>query len=308
MSRALLAVSMLAFAFATIAPLNPADAGNQEVPKTKDRLSQAAMDRLVKRPMAVVRSAGLPDAQLAFSALLANARRMHGANSVRIADLLTAFGVALYIEGINRDNLALTTASTEYLRDAVPAYRAAFSPKHPEVALALVSYADAQLALNPDNPFSVEPMLEEAVAIRFNSLGPSNLETREAMLRLAEVRGSPAIVKGDRERLQRAVSSFENLIAIAPKDEAGLSAPRVRVGLAETYAKNGQSEKAVAELRRAQSEMEGWSEGERCASQSGAVSLVASELKKNGHEALARQLLEDTDYLKQLKCTPPIYD
>ena len=308
MRSALLAAAVLALAFPVLTPSIPADASPRKIPETKDRLSQAAIERLVAGPMAAVRSTGLQAGQLEFAALLAKTRRIHGARSVRVADLLTSFGVSLYSEGIDKGGLSLKSASAEYLQAAVPAYRAAFSPKHPEVAVALSTYADVELALHPDNPSVAEPLLEEAAAIRLKALGPAELETRAAILSLAEVRGSPVIVKGNPERLREAVNTFEKLIAIAPKDEAGLSAPRIRVALARTYARNSENAKAVAELRRAQSEMQGWREGERCSSQSGAIAMVASDLQKNGQGALAEQLTGGEDYLKLLRCTPPIRD
>src|SRR3954447_20112846 len=126
MRRALLMAFVLASAFPVLAPSIPANASLRKIPETSDRLSQAAMERLAARPMAVVRSAGLQGGQLEFDRLLATARRTNGAKSVRVADLLTSFGVALFSEGIDKDDQSLKTASVEYLRAAVPAYRAAF--------------------------------------------------------------------------------------------------------------------------------------------------------------------------------------
>lgn len=308
MSRALLTAALLAVASPMLAFPAPATATHRNIPATKSRLSDAALRRLTTRPMAIVRSAGLQAGQAAFAGLLAKARRTYGAKSVRVADLLMSFGVALYTEGLDEDSPSLKAAAAEYLKAAVPAYRAAFSPKHPEVALALNSYADVELALHPDNPSIAEPLLEEAAAIRLKTLGPGSLETRLALLGVAEIRGNPVVVKGDPERLRKAVAAYERLIAIAPKDEAGLSAPRVRVSLAQTLARNGQSERAVAELRRARAEMRDWSEGERCSAQSNAVTSVAEDLRQNGKQALADQLTNDPGYLEQLKCTPLIYD
>jgi tetratricopeptide (TPR) repeat protein len=266
------------------------------------------MRQLAARPMELVRSRGLQAGQREFAVLLTRARRIYGTNSVRVADLFTSFGVALYNEGIDKDDLSLKTGSAKYLQAAVPAYRAAFTPKSPEVALALNTYADVELALHPDNPSIAESLLEEVASIRLKALGPANLETRAAMLELAEVRGSPAVVRGDPERLQNAINTFEQLIAIAPRTEVGLSAPRVRVTLAQVYARNGESQKAIAELRRAQSEMQSWSERERCSAGSSAVALVASDLEKSGEGSLADQLTGDEAYLKLLRCTPPIDD
>jgi hypothetical protein len=164
-----------------------------EAPVTNDRLSPESMDALVAGPMAALRKSGLAAAQKAFDALLADAVNKHGKGSVEEADLLTAFGVALDIEGIDRGDEKLERAALPYIERAIPAYRAAFGPRHPEVALALNSYATLlhnfhDKALDP----AAEAALVEAISIRTEKLGPDNPETKTAEAELAELRNPQA--------------------------------------------------------------------------------------------------------------------
>jgi len=156
-----------------------------EAPETKDRVSPEALDALVKGPMAAVRKSGLEAGQAAFAALLAKAAK----GSVRRADLLTGFGVALYMEGSDRGDEAMERAALPYIEQAIPAYKAAFGPRHPEVAVALNSYAT--LATNLGDPKlrpAVEAALVEALSIRTGKLGPDNAETRATVAYLNQVR------------------------------------------------------------------------------------------------------------------------
>ena len=45
-----------------------------------------------------------------------------------------------------------------------------------------------------------------------------------------------------------------------------------------------------------------------CSASSYAVTSVAEALRQNGQQALADQLTEDPDYIRLLKCVPPVYD
>src|SRR5262245_37693244 len=90
----------------------------EQSPETKDRLSPDAMQSLVKGPMSVLRGRGLTEAQQQFETLVARAVKGHGKGSVEEADLLTSFGVSLYIESIDRDAPALAQASVSYLERA----------------------------------------------------------------------------------------------------------------------------------------------------------------------------------------------
>jgi hypothetical protein len=181
-----------------------------EPPETKDRLSPERMERLVATPMAAVRERGLRAGDAAFQRLVAAEEARSGRNSVKIADLLTAYGVELYLQGILPDDRALLQASRARLAAAVAVHRAAFGPDHPEVALALTSMADVDVHLNKGRLTPrAEAALREALRIRRASLGPQHRETLATEERLAE---------------------------IAPADPAGRSEPEAGGGAAEQSA------------------------------------------------------------------------
>lgn len=177
----------------TASPVRIADAqwggGHSETPETKDRLSPESMKALVAQPMDIVRKSGLTFGEKSFEALIAATIKKNGKGSVEEADLLTSFGVELYLAGLDSDDEKLRRAALIYLERAAGAARTAFGPRHPEVALALNSYADA--ALNFDDP-ALRPLAEkalaEALSIRKEKLGDDNAETASTEARLAELR------------------------------------------------------------------------------------------------------------------------
>ena len=184
--------------------------------ETKDRLSPEAMERLVARPMALLRTDGLASAQKAFAELVAEAVTKHGQASVKEADLLTSFGVALYMEGMDRNDATLERASLAYLEKATAAYRSAFGPRHPEVAVGLNSYADVALGLRDLTlQPAAESALEEALSIRTEKLGPDNEETRTAANRLTELRDPQSAAMDD------AISSAVETLAAAANQGSG---------------------------------------------------------------------------------------
>lgn len=152
-----------------------------EPPLTKDRVSRESMEELVRKPIATLRTAGMDAASKSFEQLVAVAVREHGESSIQKVDLLTAFGVMLYQESTERDDVSLKRASLTYLERAISAARDAFGDRHPEVALALNSYADVALQLGGEPLKSAAvKALEEAVAIRTEKLGANNVETIDA--------------------------------------------------------------------------------------------------------------------------------
>lgn len=156
---------------------------------TKDRLPPERMEQLVAGPMSLLQKSGLSAAQKDFDTLLTAAVRKHGNGSVEEADLLTSFGVELFLDDIDEDDPAVGRASVVYLKRAIPAYRAAFGARHPEVAVALNSYADALLQVEGDTARpEAESALEEAYSIRLATLGPENGETKSTARDLASVR------------------------------------------------------------------------------------------------------------------------
>lgn len=159
--------------------------------ETKDRISAEALERLVADPLAIVRQSGLASGEAKFAQLLATNEARYGKDSMQVADLLMAFGVGLHKQrhpedaefGLDEDGFpkadpAITKASVHYLRLAIPRYRAAFGPMHPEVALALHTFADGDLLMrNQRLSPEARSALIEALRIRRFALGPENIET-----------------------------------------------------------------------------------------------------------------------------------
>lgn len=163
-------------------------------PETKDRLTSEAMEQMVAGPMAVVRKDGLASGRARFEQLLAAKEARYGRDSVQVADLITAFGVELYLDEMTTEDPAELQASRDYLRDAIPRYRKAFGPNSPEVAVALHSFADADISLHGKRLTpEAEAALREALRIRRAALGPDDRETRATEDRLARAkRDAPA--------------------------------------------------------------------------------------------------------------------
>ena len=276
-----------------------------EAQATKDRLPTTRMDELVRRPMALVEAEALAAGQKAFEQDLSAARKRYGERSVEVADLLTSFGVNLYILGLNQDDLQLKQASLAYLKEAIPAYRASFGPNHPEVAMALNSYDDVDLALHEDDPpEEAEVALEEAYRIRLAALGPDNAETRSSLFALADLKGHPARTEGEPRRIAAAADLFKQLIAVTPNEpELGMeSAPLRRFSLAQMYARNGMGSEAVAEARSALQEIEAWPPADRCFVTNFEMARLAGTLTDNGHETLARTLTDGGELERLLAC------
>jgi hypothetical protein len=166
-------------------------------PETKDRLTPEAMERMVEGPIAAVRKYGLATGQAEFQRLLAGEEARSGSDSVRVADLLTSFGVGLYSEWDGADRQTMLEASRDYLNLAVSRYRNAFGPEHPEVAVALHSFADVDIELHENRATpEAKAALQEALRIRRKTLGPEHHETRATEERLASL-GTLTPRKGD---------------------------------------------------------------------------------------------------------------
>ncbi|HEV2746265.1 MAG TPA: tetratricopeptide repeat protein [Allosphingosinicella sp.] len=177
---------ILAMALAALAGLC-----TQVPPETKDRLSPDKMERLVAGPMAAVREDGLAAGDAVFERLRAAEAARSGPAGVGVADLLTAYAVELYGEWVSTEDRALLQASRDRLLAAITAYRAAFGPDHPEVAVALHSFADVDIPLNDGRATpQAEAALREALRIRRAALGPRHPETRAAEDRLASIAGA----------------------------------------------------------------------------------------------------------------------
>jgi hypothetical protein len=261
--------------------------GSGQPAQTRDRL-QDRMSELVSAPMAVVERDGLPAGKAAFERLLAAARARQGARSVEAADLLESFGVGLYTLGFEREDRQIREASLSYLQAAIPAYRAAFGDAHPEVAAALNSYADAQLALHEDDPpQSAQAAYEEAYRIRLAALGPTNIETLASLRYLARLSGHPSITRGDRARIDAAARLFRQLIAQSPNDQrlGRDSAPYAHSAFARMYAENGLADEAREQLRIAAEMAGSLDEMDRCFFLVSEVAAVEEILARKAPEA-----------------------
>jgi hypothetical protein len=273
--------------------------------ETKDRLTPEKLEQLVKEPIAVTETHGIQAGKKSFAKLLGEAKQRHGAGSIEVADLLTAFGVQLYTAGIISEDATLKRASLEYLEAAVAAYRSAFGSDHPEVAVALHSYANAQLGVYKEQPpASASRALEEVYRIRLKTFGSSNAETRAIRLELAALEGHPWRVKQDPSNLQRSNQLFEDLIAISPVGPAArdTSAPAIRLALARMYAKNGLVGEAIRNVRRAAEQMQSWPEEQRCVNITLALIQLQADLRDYGHMSAADRLADATGVTELLNC------
>ena len=202
----------------------------RSVPLTKDRLSEEQFEALVQAPLDLVRGGDLAAGERSLEALVDKRRRRFGPNSLEVADTLHAFGVSLYIQGLNSDDLGLRRRSAAYVARAVPIYRAALGPVHPEVALALTDHADILRRIDPDNPPpEVDVELEESYRIRKAALGMNNVETAQNLASLAVTKGLPSRTGGDPAKVAAAAAMFNEAI------EALRRTPKVTGELGEAY-------------------------------------------------------------------------
>jgi hypothetical protein len=168
-------------------------------PETKDRVPPDRMEQLVGAPMALVRQGKRSAADALFRAQLARAAATDPSHRDE-ADLLTAYGVLLYTEGLqDTAQDELRRAAIPWLRQAVAATRAAWGPRHPETALALQDLGDALRGLDPDHiPAEAEQAIAAAYAIRLATLGAEDRETKASLQALGQVRRAS---KGDEAAL-----------------------------------------------------------------------------------------------------------
>lgn len=246
----------------------PAPASNYQPPaETKDRLSDADMEELVKRPMTLVRQGDVTRGVELFESMLGEAQAEHGQDSVEVGDLLTSIGVFLYMEARSSDDPAVGQASIKYLAMAIDAYKGAFGPVHPEVALAINSYADVlrQLAPGASIPPEVIPLLEEALRIRVVTLGPQHTESRSNMTRVANLKAENA--GGDASTIAEAESLYRQALRGAPTDSEAdrvTGAVSIRLKLARLLAENGRRDEAIQEVQLAIRVAADWEEEARC--------------------------------------------
>jgi hypothetical protein len=178
------------------------------------------MEQLVAGPMSILRKSGLTLAQKDFDSLLAATVQLHGKDSVEQADLLMSFGVELYLESFEKDDSSIAKASIDYLRRAIPAYRVAFGSRHPEVAVALNSYADALKVDGDATRADAVAALEEAYAIRLEALGADNQETRATANDLAALRDSDSFTSTSGSAAKAIDSAVETIQATTPPTDS----------------------------------------------------------------------------------------
>lgn len=173
--------------------------------ETKDRVSAEEMARMVEAPMRALDDHGLAAGQARFERLHRSTIAREGANSVEAADQLMAFGLGLHDRWSTTGDERLLAAARDHVAQSIPHYRSAFGPAHPEVALALHSFATVDLLLNDGQP-SREALaaLREAREIRRRALGPEHPETLAAQ---AELRSLLAARRSIRERRRPAAAA-----------------------------------------------------------------------------------------------------
>lgn len=231
------------------------------MPETKDRLTEAAMERLVAGPMEVVRTESLSAGEATFKRLLADTKLRKGPSSLEAADLLTSFGVELDVEN-SKPGSPESEAARRYLRDAVPAYVSALGPDHPEVALALNTSADMERQQSPDDPSPlVDSLLQQALQIRMRTLGPNNPETVATLTQLANVRSLPERLKRNPNELADADALYRRAIAGAlpgPEGDERSNKAAIELRLAKLHARSGDPRIALAEAKKALVTSEDW--------------------------------------------------
>jgi hypothetical protein len=262
----------------------------------EDRLTDEEMSGLVEQPIGQVQAGDIEGGRRTFERMLRAAQARHGPNALEAADLLTAFGVLLD----QQDQAVVPGAkplAPGYLRRAIPIYRAALGPNHPEVALALSTLADALRFARPENPpAEAEQALVEAYRIRLASRGPTHAETLWTILRLAEVRGVPARTGGDPARIDAALGELDRAIRLSRHGDAE-SAERIPVAAylrrAIILARHGRPGPAMRAFSAADRRARGSSDTQACMMPMLRVDELAEILEAKGEAERAR-VLRDT--------------
>jgi tetratricopeptide (TPR) repeat protein len=221
---------------------------------TKDRLPEDRLAEFVKGPMELFRAGRVAEAHRVLEKLVAEARER--GDRVRAADLLTAYGVALYSEGDADAPGDTRRAAIPWLERAVTATREAWGPKHPETALALQDLADVLRKISPDAPPpEAELALREAYAIRRQALGPENGETLLTMAALADVLSAGPANSSRYAEAGRLYSEAIRGLPAARVVHPLAEEVRARMGLARLHARAGRTAEALSEFERARDEI-----------------------------------------------------
>ena len=217
--------------------------------------------------MARVRAGDLAGGQRAFETLLDDTSRRHGIGSAEVGDLLMSFGVMLYTEGLipssgSEANPGLRASSLPYLRRSVEAYRRAFGPNHPLLAVALHSLGQAIFDLAADDPpAEAEASLEEAYRIRLAALGAANPETLAALATVADIRGLRGRTGRDRTRVDAVAAMYRQGLAQARRPMGAFPEEQPRfwyLRLARLYVLNGQAAASLQVITEAERASGAW--------------------------------------------------
>jgi len=208
---------------------------------TEDRLSEVEERRLVERPMALVNRGDVAGGQRQFEREYTAMAERKGQRSITLGDMLTSFGVGLWMEDYHAE-------AVPYFRRAVAAYRIS-APDEPDLALALNTLADA-VYIDDDLPPPTEALaaMREALKIRRATLGPHNAETAVSYVRVGKLNGHPVNTEGVEARVEAAAQQVRHGISLLPHcpnaDPADLSVAYVT--LAKVYARNGRTRQTIA--------------------------------------------------------------
>lgn len=206
-----------------------------EIPASDARLTNEDMAALVRAPLRLIEAGDVTGGQRLFERSIAIAAARHGEGALEVADLLTSFGAMIY-RADDEEAPRKTALASLYLRRAVPAYRAALGPDHPDVATALNSYADVlRLATPDDPPAEAERAMNEAYRIRLASRGPHHAETLSTLLYLADIHAAPGRTRGDPARIAAVRAELDRIIRLSRSADTD-TAVQIRAGAEERRA------------------------------------------------------------------------
>ena len=277
---------ILAAACASVAAPQP------EPPAPESRVSPDQFRAMVAGPNELMERGDLAGATAAFDRLLPQVAARHGPHSIEVADRLMAFGLILFMSDVDEAK----RLSLDYFRRAIPAHRTAFGAGHPEVALAIGTYADAALQLSPDDPpADLDAALNEEYRIRVATRGSTDGVTMLTLLNIAEVRGTRSRTGGDAARISAATEVFRQAIAVLerkPYRDDEPSATAVFFGMARMYVRNGRMSDAMAAVLEARDHYRRHyaGRGEMCAVLDTQSRRFAEFLADRGHTDIAEQI------------------
>ena len=189
--RVTLLLLIAALSTAAADPPSPPSPAQTPPPPSVDRLDPATMEALVADEMQLVAHGFRDEAELSIEKRLAAST-----DRLTAADLIEAYGVELsVIAGAAEDKAALE-AARRYLLRAVTAYQQALGDDDPAVATALAAYADAERALQPDDPAAAaDAAYAQAYRIRKEHFGASAPITLRTQVKIAELDALPSRTK-----------------------------------------------------------------------------------------------------------------